>query len=155
MCSWNRINKVLLVVIFIICIGMPSETAAGWFGPENTKECTKKYKDRANTYDTYNTMLIGCQLWFEHNNEKFGKCMLEYFEKVKSSSGTIYLSAACDLLSQNKYRSYHKGAECMLRHVNKITDENSKMFYINIKCDLDLENRTTTTHEESNETTYQ
>jgi len=132
---------------------MATESVAGWFGPENTNECKNKYKDKANSFDAYNTMLIGCQLWFDHNKEKFGKCMIKYFEDVKSSSGSTYLSVACDLLSQNKHRSYHKGAKCMLRHVNKITNENNSMYFANIKCDLDLEYSTTTTHGNGRKTT--
>ena len=41
----------------------------------------------------------------------------------------------------------------MLRHVNKITDTDRSMFFTNIKCNLDLNFSTTTTHGDCTKTT--
>ena len=147
--SLIRLSLVTAALVFLA----PSPSLSGWFGPNNTKECVENYKEDAQAYDAYNTMVIGCQLWFEQSEEKYGKCLLEHFEDVKSEEGTLYLTVACDLLSHDTFSPYHGGAECMLDYVDKITDDDSKMFFINLKCNLNLNQSTTTTHQNGSTTT--
>ena len=79
--------------------------------------------------------------------------MLKYFTHVKSSDGILYLDVACTVLTDNKQRQYHNGTRCMLLHVNKITDVDSSLFFINIKCKLPFGLRTRTTHGDGRTTT--
>jgi hypothetical protein len=147
--SLMQLSLVISVLVFLL----PSTSFSGWFGPSNKDECVKKYEGDAQSPDTYNTMLIGCQLWFEHNKQKFGKCMLDHFEDVRSDEGSSYLSAACDLLSQSQHVKYHDGAKCMLGYVSKVTNEESKLFFSNLKCKVPLKIETTTTHQDGSTTT--
>ena len=113
----------------------------------------EKYQEDATNYDVYNTMLIGCQLWFEHNDQEYGKCILNHFEDIKSDSGASYVMTACDMLSHKKFAEYHEEAKCMLRYVDKVYDDDSSLFLANMKCDFPMVIRTRTTYGDGSEKT--
>ena len=154
MYSQKIIKKLLLISVILISGGRASDLSAGWFGPDNYKECIKHYLDEVENINAHTVMEYGCREKFVKKNKKFGQCHLDYLGKIKSSDAVLYLNVACVQLFHNEIKYDYKeipksissaASKCMLKYVGKIIDVDSALFFSNVKCGAEISIQTTTT----------
>jgi hypothetical protein len=136
----------LRTLLVVMCLVLGSgATNAGWFGPDNIKECEEKYKDDVTNIGAHNGMSWGCKLLFTDGQERYGKCLLKRLKKIRSTDGLLFVSIPCDSLHSRKHRKLSsEEARCLLGLVDKVYDVDNATFLALTKCGVKLVHETRT-----------